>query len=87
MTKTKPLPISSPGPMKASPRDLEPLKQILLEHGVKFKGAVRGRCVGTGDREAILAAAEKATNMMPRNEALTKAHTAYWSLYDEQQAK
>jgi len=83
VSKQRDLPISAPGPTKASPRDLEPLKQILLEHGVKFKGAVRGRCVGTGDREAILAAAEKATNMMPRNEALTKAHTAYWSLFDE----
>ena len=83
---TKHEPVSSPGPSTSGPgRDLEPLKKILLDRGVTFEGARRGYGVGIHDREAILAAAQHAANIMSRNEAVTAAHSAYWRLFDERQ--
>jgi hypothetical protein len=87
---SKPLPVSSPGPTKADPKDLEPLKQMILEMRVTFEGAERGRCVGLGDKEAVLKAAQEYVSqgyVAWAKIALTLSHRAYWSLYDEQQAQ
>ena len=86
MSKTKPEPVSTPGPSMLVPeRDLKPLKRVLLEVGVTFEGAVRRYQIGAGDWRAIMLAAQEATNIMSRNQAVTIAHMAYWELFDERE--